>query len=151
MDPATLALAVAPLVAKAAQTFGEGLWDKFADTAAETAGERAADAGWGALGRLAVRMRAWFADHGDGAGAKALDAVVDLPDSNKAVERLADALQGPLASDPEFAADLTGLFEQAMRAGGEVQQLSVQVRDSAVVGKILQIETLNAQGGTLNF
>jgi hypothetical protein len=142
MDPATLALMVAPLIAKAAERFGGVAWDRFAGKAGE--------AGWDVLARLGTRVRDWFSDHDDRDGSTAMDVVIAAPDSSKAVSRLADVLASAMANDRELADELSHLVEEASQAGGEVGRFSVHVGDMARVGKITQIGSINTQGGSVN-
>jgi hypothetical protein len=147
MEPVTLALTIAGLIAKAAEHFGDGLWDKFSEKAADTAGQEAGDAGFRVLGRIAARVRGWFADRDDTEGATALDTVAAAPDSTRAVERLAALLEQRLRQDQGFSADLAALVAEAQHAGGDVQQFSVTIMDNARVGKITQIGSVDTAGG----
>jgi hypothetical protein len=145
VDPVTIALAVAPLVAKAGEHFGEALWEKFSDGVAAKAGEAAGEAGWGLLGRMTARLRQWFHGRNDDEGASALDTVVKAPDSQRSVNRLAEVLEQRLATDPAFAQELDELVQQAKAEPGEVGQFSVQVWGNASVGKIQQFGTVTAK------
>lgn len=100
MDPATLGLVAAGLVAK------RGI---------ESAGEEAGESAWGTLGRIADRLRNWFGDRGDEAGLEALDLVEKAPDSARRVEALAACIGAAARSDSDSAIDLALLLD-AIRA-----------------------------------
>ena len=134
MDPVTLALTVAPLVAKAAEHFGSGLWNK--------AMSDLGDAEWGVLGRMAVSVRKWFDDHKDADGTKAVDDVVAKPSSQESVDNLADVLKKTLANDPDMTRQLKELVDEAKGQSGVVGQMTLQIYGNAQVGKSVQIGTV---------
>ncbi|MGH8932901.1 MAG: hypothetical protein ACRDZO_20330 [Egibacteraceae bacterium] len=125
MDPVTLGLTIAALVAK---------------KALEQVGEQAGDAGWGLLTSVSERMRGWFVRRGDEAGVRALDVVEAAPDSSRAMEALAGAVTDAAREDAEEAGGLAELVGQVERAGAPaVTNFVNQVRDQAQVGRIIQV------------
>jgi hypothetical protein len=125
MDPGSLGLMVAGLVAK---------------KALEKVAERAGGAGWEALGRVSQRVRAWFAERGDAEGLRALDVVEAAPDSPRAQEALAGEVARAAKEEPHVAEELVGLVREVERAG-DARLISFvnQVRDNARVGRIVQV------------
>ena len=125
MDPVTLGLMVAALVAK---------------RALEQVGEQAGDAGWGMLAKVSERVRGWFLRRGDKAAVDALDVVEAAPDSMRAAEALAGAVTDAASQDSEEAAGLAELVAQVERVGTpQVTNFVNQVRDQARVGRIIQV------------
>ena len=76
MDPVTLALAVAPLVAKAAEHFGDALLKNVSGDLTDRAAKATGEAGWSLLGQMAVRIRQWFVGKNDESGTGAVDRVI---------------------------------------------------------------------------
>jgi hypothetical protein len=103
VDPvsAGLGVAVATLLAKA--------WERASDRAVEGAE--------GVVTRLVARLRRRFTDKGDEAGSGALALLEQAPDSARARDGLAAAVDRQIASDTGFGDELAGLIEEAGRAG----------------------------------
>lgn len=121
MDPATLALTAAGLVAK---------------KALEAAGEQAGTTGWQALGRIAQTIRGWFT--GDQDATETLDRLEAKPESQARTAELAEVLQSRLEADPRLVAELTRLVEQA-KADPQTASFVTNVQDNASVGKLTNI------------
>ena len=121
MDPATLALTTAGLVAK---------------KALEAAGEQAGTTGWQALGRIAQTIRGWFT--GDQDATETLDRLEAKPESQARTAELAEVLQSRLEADPRLVAELTRLVEQA-KADPQTASFVTNVQDNASVGKLTNI------------
>jgi hypothetical protein len=121
MDPATLALTAAALVAK---------------QALEAASGEAGKTAWQALGRIAQTIRGWFA--GDREAAGTLDRLEAKPTSQARAAELAEVLQPRLEADPRLVAELTRLVEQA-RADPQTASFVTTVQDNARVGRITNI------------
>ncbi len=96
MDPATLALTAAGLVAK---------------KALEAASGEAGKTAWQALGRIAQTIRGWFAD--DQEGTETLDRLEAKPESQARAAELAEVLTPRLEAEPRLVAELTRLVDQA--------------------------------------
>jgi hypothetical protein len=90
MDPATLALTAAGLVAK---------------KALEAASGEAGKTGWQALGRITQTIRGWFA--GDQEATETLDRLEAKPESRARAAELAEVLQ-PRPGGRRFAGALSG-------------------------------------------
>jgi hypothetical protein len=125
MDPATLGLVAAGLVAK------KGL---------EAAGEKAGESTWGLLGRVGNRVRNWFGDRDDADGLRALELVEAAPDSQRSVEALAACITRAAKSDPDSATDLALLID-AIKANAlpEVATFVNNIQGQARVGRIIQV------------
>ncbi|HEX8862963.1 MAG TPA: hypothetical protein VGC06_28490 [Actinomycetes bacterium] len=121
MDPATLALIAAGLVAK---------------KALEAAGGEAGKTAWQALGRIAQTIRGWFA--GDQEATETLDRLEAKPTSQARTAELGEVLQPRLEADPRLVAELTRLVEQA-RADPQTASFVTTVQDNARVGRITNI------------
>ncbi len=122
MDPVTVGLMVASLVAK---------------EALEAAADSAGKAGWDLLGRLSSRVRSWFTDEGDEEALSALDAVVENPESKGHALVLAEALQARLPDKPNIALELQRLLEEVESSTDEkMRAFAVNVRESARVGEL---------------
>jgi hypothetical protein len=121
MDPATLALTVAGLVAT-----------KALEAAAGKAGEGA----WAALGRIAETIRSKF--RGDPEITETLERLEVKPDSQARTAELAEVLQPRLEADPQLAAELTRLVEEA-KAQPQTASFVTTVQDNARVGKLTNI------------
>lgn len=94
MDPVSLGAMVASLTAK---------------KALEQAGANAGTAGWSALTRLAMQVRGWFVARNDDAGRAALALVEQAPDSQRAVQALAERVSAAAREDPDRALQLEAL------------------------------------------
>jgi signal transduction histidine kinase len=121
MDPGTLALTAAGLVAK-----------KALEAAAGKAGEGA----WATLGRISETIRSRFRD--DPEATEALERLEAKPDSQARTAELAEVLQPRLEADPQLAAELTRLVEQA-KAEPQTAAFVTTVQDNARVGKLTNI------------
>jgi hypothetical protein len=106
MDPVTLTLGgvAAGLIAKAV----------------ERTGDKTADAGWAVVGRLVGKVRRHFREHGDDADRAALARVEDPPAAAKHLETLAAAIDRHAGSEPELAAELRRLVDEAARSNLDV-------------------------------
>ncbi len=125
MDQVGLGAMVASLVAK-----------KALERAADAAGEE----GWSALTRLATRVRSWFRDRDDEAGRAALELVEQAPDSQRALEALAERVSAAAREDPETARQVHALVGEIEQVGDRnLTQFINQVRDHARVGRIVQV------------
>jgi hypothetical protein len=145
MEPvSTVAIAVASLVAKAAGHLGEKIWAKVADDAVDKMSGAAVDSGWHVLSRLASRVRGWFQSHDEAGGVKAIETVVAAPDSQLAADRLAEAVRSALEADPELEKDVRAYVDAAKGSEGSVATFTVQAWGQAKIGKILQINQMNA-------
>jgi hypothetical protein len=121
MDPATLALTAAGLVAK---------------KALEAAGGKAGEGAWATLGRIAETIRAKF--RGDPETTETLERLEAKPDSQARTAELAEVLQPRLQADPGFAAELARLVEEA-KAEPQTAEFVTTVQDNARVGKVTNI------------
>jgi hypothetical protein len=121
MDPATLALTVAGLIAKKAR---------------EAASGEAGKTGWQALGRIAQTIRGWFA--GDHEATETLDRLEAKPESQARTAELAEVLTPRLEADPRLVAELSRLVEQA-KADPQTASFVTTVADNAQVGRITNI------------
>jgi hypothetical protein len=121
VDPATLALAAAGLIAK---------------KALEAAGGEAGKAGWQALGRIAQTIRSWFG--GDHEATEILDRLEAKPTSQARTAELAEVLTPRLEADPRLVAELTRLVEEA-KADPQTASFVTTVQDNARVGRIANI------------
>lgn len=132
MDPATLGLVAAGLVAK------KGL---------EAAGDKAGESVWGMLGRVADRVRNWFGDRDDTDGLRALELVEAAPDSQRSVEALAARITRAAKSDPDSATDLA-LLIHAIKANArpEVATFVTNIHAGARVGRIIQVTGTYTEG-----
>jgi hypothetical protein len=121
MDPATLALTAAGLVAK---------------KALEAASGEAGKTAWQALGRIAQTIRGWFAD--DREATETLDRLEAKPTSQARTAELAEVLQPRLDADPRLVAELTRLVEET-KADPQTAAFVTTVQDNARVGRITNI------------
>jgi len=121
MDPATLALTAAGLLAK---------------KALEAAGGKAGEGAWATLGRFAETIRAKF--RGDPEATETLDRLEAKPESQARTAELAEILQPWLEADPQLVAELTRLVEQA-KAQPQTAAFVTTVQDNAQVGKLTNI------------
>jgi hypothetical protein len=121
MDPATLALTAAGLLAK-----------KALEAAAGKAGEGA----WAGLGRL--REAIWAKFRGDPEATEALERLEAKPDSQARTAELAEVLQPRLEAEPQLVAELTRLVEEA-KAEPQAAAFVTTVQDNARVGKLTNI------------
>ncbi|MFC7528268.1 hypothetical protein [Actinoplanes sp. GCM10030250] len=122
MDPATLAIAAATLIAtKAAEGTGSALSDAMRD----------------GLTRLHQAVRARFS--GDTDVTESIRRVEAEPESKALTAELARALRTRLATDPETAAQLEKLVNDIPQGGGAGPSFVTTVKDNAEVGKIANI------------
>jgi hypothetical protein len=121
MDPATLALTAAGLIAK---------------KALEAVSGEAGKTAWQALGRIAHTIRGWFA--GDQEATEVLDRLEAKPDSQARTAELAEVLQPRLEADPRLAVDLTRLVEQA-KTDQQTAWFVTLVQGNARVGKLTNV------------
>jgi hypothetical protein len=121
MDPATLALTAAGLLAK---------------KALEAAGGKAGEGAWAGLSRVAECIRRRFA--GDREVTETLDRLDAKPASPARTAELAEVLQPRLDADPALVAELTRLVEQA-KADPQTASFVTTVQDNAQVGKLTNI------------
>jgi hypothetical protein len=121
MDPTTLALTAAGLVAK---------------KALEAAGGKAGEGTWAALGR--IRETIWSKFRDDPEATETLERLEAKPDSPARTAELAEVLQPRLEADPPLVAELTRLAEQA-KAEPQTAAFVTTVQDNARVGKLTNI------------
>jgi hypothetical protein len=121
MDPATLALTAAALIAK---------------QALEAASGEAGKTAWQALGRIAPTIRGWFV--GDPEATETLDRLEAKPQSQARTAELAEVLTPRLEADPQLVAELTRLVEQA-KADPQTASFVTTVQNKARVGKLTNI------------
>jgi hypothetical protein len=121
MDPATLALTAAGLVAT---------------KALEAAGGKAGEAGWAVLGR--IREAIWSKFKGDQEATETLERLEAKPASEARTAELAEVLQPRLEADPQLVAELTRLVEEA-KAQPQTAAFVTTVQDNARVGKLTNI------------
>jgi len=121
MDPATLALTAAGLVAK-----------KTLEAASGEAGKTT----WQALGRIAQTIRGWFA--GDQEATETLDRLEAKPQSQARTAELAEVLQPRLEAEPRLVAELTRLVDQA-KADPQTAAFVTTIQGNASVGKLTNI------------
>jgi hypothetical protein len=119
MDPATLALTAAGLLAK---------------KALEAAGGRAGEGTWAVLSR--IREAIWSKFRGDPEATETLERLEARPDSQARTADLAEVLQPRLEADPQLAAELTRLVEEAQP---QTAAFVTTVQDNARVGKLTNI------------
>lgn len=122
MDPATIALTAAGLLAK---------------KALDAAGGRAGESAWAALGRIADAVRRRFGS--DPEVTEALDRLEAKPASEARTAEVAEVLGDRLRADPAFADELAGLIDQAKAAGPRASSFVTTVQDNAQVGKVTNI------------
>ena len=123
MEPVTLGVIVAALVAKASSR-AEGT---------------VIDEGEAALARLVGALRRRFSGAKDQEGTEALEHVELAPDSPKLVGELANLLDAHTADDPEFRVELEALVEDARAAGVNVNAVS-QVAAGEQIVQTAQVE-----------
>jgi hypothetical protein len=121
MEPATLALTAAGLVAKKALEAASGEADKTA---------------WQTLGRIAQTIRGWLA--GDQEATETLDRLEAKPESQARTAELAEVLTPRLEADQRLVAELTRLVEQA-KADPQTAKFVTTVQDNARVGRITNV------------
>jgi hypothetical protein len=114
MDPVSVGIVAAALLAKAVE--------KAAEKAVEKVGEGAGEAGVGALGRFAGWLRQRLAGQAE-AGA-AVARVEEAPDSPSRVTALGEVLDRLAQQDPGFAGELRQQVEQARGAGVDVKGIT---------------------------
>lgn len=121
MDPATIALTAAGLLAK---------------KALEAAGGKAGEGAWAVLGR--IREAIWSRFRGDQEATEALERLEAKPDSQARTAELAEVLQPRLEADPQLVAELTRLVEEA-KAQPQTAAFVTTVQGNAQVGKLTNI------------
>ncbi|MBT2555501.1 hypothetical protein [Arthrobacter sp. ISL-5] len=104
VDPVTLGVVAATLVAK--------YFEKFAEKAGEETATRGADS----LEKLVRWLRSRFSEVGTGA-ATVLEDVARVSDSAKLQQSLAEAIKQHADADSTFKVELEALVEDAKRAG----------------------------------
>jgi hypothetical protein len=122
MDPATIALTAAGLLAK-----------KALEAAAGKAGEGA----WAALGRIADAVRHRFG--GDPEVTESLDRLEAKPTSEARTAEVAEVLSDRLQADPTFAEELAQLIDHAKAASPQAASFVTTVQGNAQVGKLTNI------------
>jgi hypothetical protein len=118
MEPVTLAAVAVGLLI--------GFFKKAGETVADQAGEAVGQATAGAVGRLYQRLRARFAD--DEYDSAVLRGIEERPDSEARRRSLEGTLAERLQEDPEFAAELQRLVDEAENSGA----VSVKATDSGI-------------------
>jgi hypothetical protein len=121
MDPASLALTAAGLVAK---------------QALEAAGGKAGEGAWAGLRRLVETIRRRFT--ADREVNETLERLEARPTSQRRTGKLAEVLGNRLATDPGFATELARLVEQ-VKADPQTASFVTTVQDNAQVGKLTNI------------
>ena len=121
MDPATLALTAAGLLAK---------------KALEAAGGKAGEGTWAVLGR--IREAIWSKFRNDQEVTETLERLEAKPESQARTAELAEVLQPRLEGDPRLVAELTRLVEQAKNEP-QTASFVTTVQDNAQVGKLTNI------------
>jgi hypothetical protein len=121
MDPATLALTAAGLVAK---------------KALEAAGGKAGEGAWAALAY--IRDAIWARFRGDPEVTETLERLEAKPESQARAAELAEVLQPRLEGDPQLVAQLTRLVEE-VKAQPQTASFVTAVQDNARVGKLTNI------------
>lgn len=129
MDPATLALTAAGLLAK-----------KALEAAADKAGDKAGAGAWATLGRITETIRSKF--RGDPEATETLDRLEAKPDSKARTAELAEVLQPRLAADAGFAGELARLVEEA-KAEPQIASFVTTVQDNARVDRLTNIGQVN--------
>jgi hypothetical protein len=121
MDPATLALTAAGLVAK---------------HALEAAGGKAGEGACAIVGR--IREAIWSRFRGDPDATEALERLITKPDSQARTIELAEVLRPCLEADPSLVVELTRLVEEA-KAEPQTAAFVTAVQGNARVGKLTNI------------
>jgi hypothetical protein len=121
VDPGTVALTVAGLLAK---------------KALEAASGKAGEGAWAALGRIADAVRTRF--RADPEITEILERLEARPTSEGRTQELAEVLQERLVAEPSFAAELARLVEQA-KAEPQTAAFVTTVQDNAQVGRLTNI------------
>lgn len=132
MDPISLGVAGALLVAQAAESKAAGaVVDKVSE----------------ALGRTVDRVRAWFAYQGDSEGTAMLDAVLGEPTNSENVDRLGQRLVWHTENDPGFRSTLEALLAEAKAEGVNIGSVTQTARGDANV-QIADVTGSNVQVST---
>ncbi len=105
------------------------------------AGEKMAETGLAAIGRLVERVRGRFQDHGDADGERALARIENPPAGPSQLADLAAAVDRHAGEDPAFADELRRLVNDAKSAG-------VDVRNAAQVAWGSQISQIQGVSGS---
>jgi hypothetical protein len=91
------------------------------------------EGGEGVLRRVVTRVRERFSGTADADGTKALALVEEVPDSKRAVQLLAAAVDRHVVNEPAFANALEELAERARAGGVDVDSIIlVALGDQAV-------------------
>jgi hypothetical protein len=122
MDPVTIALTAAGLLAK---------------KALEAAGGKAGEGAWAALGRIADAVRRRFG--GDPEVTESLDRLEAKPTSEARTAEVAEVLGDRLQTDPTFADELAQLIDQAKATSPQAASFVTTVQGNARVGKLTNI------------
>jgi hypothetical protein len=125
MDPATLALIAAGLVAK---------------QALEAAGDEAGRSGMQAMGRMARTIRDWLANNDE--ATEIIDRLEAKPDSQQQIAELAGVLQQRLDTEPTLVAELTRLVE-AVKVDPQTASFFATVQGNARVDRLTTIGNLH--------
>lgn len=136
MDPATLAIAAAGVIAKAL---------------AEAASSEAGKGLWAGTRKVYERVRGKFTN--DEAVGQALDELDAAPADGARQKKLAEVLEPKLQGDQAFAQELHQLIETCREGNSERAQFITHLYDNAKVGQIVnadRIDTFNAGGITMN-
>ncbi|MDA0165404.1 hypothetical protein OM076_34360 [Solirubrobacter ginsenosidimutans] len=121
MDPATIALAAASLIAtKIAERIGEGTGDGLAGVAT----------------RLLKRVKDRFA--GDAEVDEALTRLEQKPGSEARAQEVAEVLEPRLEANPQFAKELQELLDEAEKREGNTQ-IVTNILGNARVNKVTNI------------
>lgn len=132
MEPVTLGVIVAALVAKAL----------------DRAEDHVVEDGEGVLRRVIGALRERFSRADDQAGKTALERVEDAPDSPTRVRELAILLDERAADDPALRSELQALVKQAHTAGVDIDSIvQVAVGDQNVQSAGLVGSDVNVSSG----
>lgn len=131
MDPVSLAVAAASLIAT-----------KMAGNLADSASEAITSA----VGKIYSAIRARFSS--DDQVNEVIDRLEARPESRARAAEVAEILEPRLAADPEFAASLERLVNEAQRNEGSTNIVTT-IRDNARVGSVTNIGTVSGQIGSV--
>jgi hypothetical protein len=123
MDPASLAITVAILIAK---------------RAVEAAAGEAGKGMWASIAKLHDTLRVKF--RGDSDVEETMERLEAKPTSEARASELAEVLQSRFQADPGLAAELLRLVEEA-QANPTAASFVTTVRDNAQVGKIVNVQS----------
>jgi hypothetical protein len=108
MEPITLGVIVAALVAKAL----------------DRAGDEVVDGGVGVLRHAVDSLRERFSREGDQEARRALERLADVPDSPKLMRSFADLLDERAERSPELRVELETLVRDARGAGLDIDSIT---------------------------